>query len=72
MNKQTSYNGRNHVFLDIEMPSYDPFHVRNHSIHALVKTYNDPNKVQRRKLQSEFDIICRDPIEEWVLTKNIP
>ena len=38
---------------------------------ALVKTYNDPNKVQRRKQQSEFYIVCRDPIEESVLTKRL-
>jgi len=63
VNKQVSYNSRNHVFLDIEMPKYDPFYVRNNSMQALVKTHNDPNKVQRRKKQSEFYIVCRDPIE---------
>ena len=54
------------------LQNMEEYQALGREIYYTDKTYNDPNKVQRRKLQSEFDIICRDPIEEWVLTKNIP
>jgi len=66
LNRQTSYHNSNHVFLDIDSPDYDAFAVRRNSIRVSVRTDRDPNKVQRRKLQREFDILCSDPAEEQI------
>jgi len=68
LNRQTRYNAKNHVFLDIVNDDYNAFQVA--SIRATVRTDKDPNKVQRRKLQREFELICTDPIKREKRREN--